>query len=1624
PSLAGSARPKPPIRPKPRVLPKPAVPAKPTLPQPQPLPGPRHPRPELPSAEKMNRLAGPQPYGSGGSVGGPLRRPFFTLQSADTPNGKGRLSPPAAEDPGSDPGEELPPAPPTPSRKGPAPFKVTPVPVAAKPERFPGTTVEEILAKMDSREGPGGREQARLVPFCPDPSSRFGSRTFTALRRCPSKEADAAPPGEAPQTPQSAVGKPGVSGDGRPVAEMSAGLGLAAATGPHLTLSGSRGGWFGAGRRAEAVLIHPLFPSFSASSSPSAGPGCAGDPRGCCQTPSPPDVSPRLAFLCCVCSAPGLSPSGLSCLSGAPSLWGACLTFLLGVLVPPVLGAWARGQVVLEGVTHASAGAKVWDGRSCESPARVWWPSSPPPTQASRPPGSPEEPDDSPVSLQLPEGLSFGLSLPSRASGLRRSSEGVLKTPATGQGLGELGGSMKALPHPGDPLPEPPLGSDSGWSLSQSFEWTFPSQGAQRPASPLQSPIVEADYSGLSEDGEDAAPSPPRSQEEDSGSDDSRGAEGSPCPGGPVALRETKALVKEEEEKKEEDAAVPCSPPCVTEPVQDLPEPESQVQPGLADTTPLDVATEAGPAAAWVPSDDCARSPQGPGGPCRTGGSSNEDPPGDPGWLAELLASPRPLAQGCSEPLGLSPFPQGLLGWSRKDLCWEFGVRAPHAGAFDWSHLGPGLGAAGGQEEVGAAKAGWSSSHSVARGQQRDAEPSSGQPSWASRPGPGDLETRHGEVTPAWAGGAEAKHTTDWAGKCSSRRAESRDGDLTLGWAGRTSTEDPGSLEKECGPSRAAWGDRHSSGDMESQDREFSPSRPAEASKHSTGDTEPWHGQFSPSQPTWEDRYSMGDMGTRDRDTESQNRDTESQDREFSPSRLAEASKHSTSDSKPWHREFSPGRPTWEDRYSMGDMGTQDQDTESQDREFSPSRPAWAGHKHSTSDTEPWHRQFSPGRPTWEDRYSMGDMGTQERDTESQDWEFSPSRPALEGQYSMGDMGTQDRDTESQDREFKSSRAAEATEHPGAETWGSGLGRNQPTWDDRYSIRAVEARPEWADGERGWAGAAQPKLGQATGGQDSLPGSGDPDPPLQEHSWRSAHQQEHSATGRRDWPEELGTAHSRFGIVGTERVPDPHGAAASPGAPTTWTDGTRSEGEGEPPGAWHGDLSFHSSGVASDSDLGEPGWSTELRDAEAKRREWASAFGARCAARSRDCSAKEQSLGSDARSADGTGNALGLVVGGLVVPSPHVSPVASKGPGFTRSQWHHRELAQEGSLRLLSWELWVVLHPGGPQCPAPGAALSRSVPLPRTEAGDPMGAPRWSGSLCAQSSAPTFGKGLLGVFPDPSPPTDDAPAMFPDADPSQSELPGPTEEEQDPPDLPRPLKEEQDPPETLLLSGTFLGAVGGTLPDVESEGAPSDHLDGKRPPSWEEKQLPLGTPQPEAPVGQEFAFLEDTEVLDSSMYRTKASLGRKRRHRAPALRPGAATEGDAWIFWDSTEPRPAPPAASSDEDEEAAEEPKSRRARAFPAGRGVKVPLFPGLSTAALKAKLRGRNRSAEEGSVLGDSRGTPPKDSHLVQRSKSCKILGLSGKPPALPPKPDKSSGSEASPPHWLQALKLKKKK
>lgn len=126
------------------------------------------------------------------------------------------------------------------------------------------------------------------------------------------------------------------------------------------------------------------------------------------------------------------------------------------------------------------------------------------------------------------------------------------------------------------------------------------------------------------------------------------------------------------------------------------------------------------------------------------------------------------------------------------------------------------------------------------------------------------------------------------------------------------------------------------------------------------------------------------------------------------------------------------------------------------------------------------------------------------------------------------------------------------------------------------------------------------------------------------------------------------------------------------------------------------------------------------------------------------------------------------------------------------------------------------------------------------------------------------------------------------------------------------------------------------------------------------------------------------------MYRSRANLGRKRGHRAPAIRPGGTlglsetADSDTRLFQDSTgmisvliewslcqclavcgqgwclascsgfhnlpltfsEPRSSRVPSS---DEEVVEEPQSRRTRMSLGTKGLKVNLFPGLSPSALK---------------------------------------------------------------------------
>lgn len=69
--------------------------------------------------------------------------------------------------------------------------------------------------------------------------------------------------------------------------------------------------------------------------------------------------------------------------------------------------------------------------------------------------------------------------------------------------------------------------------------------------------------------------------------------------------------------------------------------------------------------------------------------------------------------------------------------------------------------------------------------------------------------------------------------------------------------------------------------------------------------------------------------------------------------------------------------------------------------------------------------------------------------------------------------------------------------------------------------------------------------------------------------------------------------------------------------------------------------------------------------------------------------------------------------------------------------------------------------------------------------------------------------------------------------------------------------EEQDLPE--LAAAPLPPEAAGETPETETEETPSDHPDGKRPVSWEEKRLSASVSQPEGLLdfsGQDFTFLE------------------------------------------------------------------------------------------------------------------------------------------------------------------------
>ncbi|XP_030593249.1 uncharacterized protein LOC115785627 [Archocentrus centrarchus] len=180
-----------------------------------------------------------------------------------------------------------------------------------------------------------------------------------------------------------------------------------------------------------------------------------------------------------------------------------------------------------------------------------------------------------------------------------------------------------------------------------------------------------------------------------------------------------------------------------------------------------------------------------------------------------------------------------------------------------------------------------------------------------------------------------------------------------------------------------------------------------------------------------------------------------------------------------------------------------------------------------------------------------------------------------------------------------------------------------------------------------------------------------------------------------------------------------------------------------------------------------------------------------------------------------------------------------------------------------------------------------------------------------------------------------------------------------------------------------------------------------------------GLPQSSSPESQPLSFPDaPTTLLDTSVLRSRAQLGKK---RAPRTRPTRAARQSAaqaeveegttedWLYRDSTETK----AESKDDDSDSEQQPKGADAAPAIASQPHRVALFPGMDPSALKVQLKKRGDSDNQ------IDGPAPSPSQL---SRSPKSPFLPRAARVLPPSGGKENGEEDSP-QWLKELKSKKR-
>nr|XP_005495129.1 uncharacterized protein KIAA1671 homolog isoform X1 [Zonotrichia albicollis]XP_014128249.1 uncharacterized protein KIAA1671 homolog isoform X1 [Zonotrichia albicollis] len=168
-----------------------------------------------------------------------------------------------------------------------------------------------------------------------------------------------------------------------------------------------------------------------------------------------------------------------------------------------------------------------------------------------------------------------------------------------------------------------------------------------------------------------------------------------------------------------------------------------------------------------------------------------------------------------------------------------------------------------------------------------------------------------------------------------------------------------------------------------------------------------------------------------------------------------------------------------------------------------------------------------------------------------------------------------------------------------------------------------------------------------------------------------------------------------------------------------------------------------------------------------------------------------------------------------------------------------------------------------------------------------------------------------------------------------------------------------------------------------------------------------------------FSFIDHTDVLDSSALKTRVQLSKKRRCRAPAShslrrsrgldldnRFSLTEESDSgWMFKDSTEEKKTMQQEDSEEEDKIQHTPRSSSVQA------QRMPVFPGMDHAVLKAQLRKRQESESAG------------DTGSAQLFKSPKAQLGTPSSRVLPSSVEKEDRSEEKSPQWLKELKSKKR-